>query len=194
MNIQTYIINIPTRRDRYDHIVEEVKKLPIIQYEVIEAIVDGAKGCSQSHLKCIRLAKDNQLPYVLILEDDAIFTENCLETLEQALAEIEQIDWSMLYLGANLNSPAYRVSEGLLKLTGAWCTHAYIVHSNFYDTILSLPHGREIDVCYTELMQHSNVYMVNPIVSYQLPSHSDIQNGFREYNEAMNVNFLRYIQ
>ena len=194
MKVDAYIINIPVRKDRYDHITEEVKKLPIVQYQIIEAIVDETKTCFQSHLKCIRLAKKNKLPYVLVLEDDATFTEDCLPTLQQALAEIAEMDWDILYLGANLHSPAYAVSDRLYKLTGAYCAHAYIVHSRFYDKILSLPHDREMDVHYAELMKDHNIYMTSPIVAYQLPSYSDLQDGFCEYNIAIDNNFLTFAQ
>ena len=201
MKLHTYIINIKQRTDRYAHIINEVKKLPILEYKVIEAVASGTGlysqpriRCFQSHLNCIKLAKESELPYVLVLEDDATFTKNCLNSLRQALHEIDEMSWDMLYLGANLHSPACKISSNLLKLTGAWCTHAYIVHSNFYDTILSLPLDREIDVHYTDLMRDNNIFMTNPIISYQLPSHSDLQNEFCDYSGAMDDNFLKFTQ
>ncbi len=98
----------------------------------------------------------------------------------------------MLYLGANLNSPAYSITSSLLKLSGAYTTHAYMVHERFYDTILNLKLDFEIDVCYSKLMNKNNVYMCDPIIAYQLPSHSDIQHGFRDYNSAIHNNYLKH--
>jgi GR25 family glycosyltransferase involved in LPS biosynthesis len=190
--IQAYIINLDDRTDRKLHILTEITKLPQISYEIVSAIRDESKTCFASHLKCIQLAKDNNLPYVLVLEDDAIFTDDCIEIFDRAVTEIQTVQWDMLYLGANLNSDAYNITPTLVKLSGAYTTHAYMVHEQFYDTILNLQLDVEIDVCYTKLMPNHNIYMCDPMIAYQLPSHSDLQNGYRDYNEAMFNNYLRY--
>ena len=193
MKVPTYIINIGHRVDRHAHVVEEVKKFPILDWKVVEAVVDKTKTCFQSHLKCIRLAKENNFPYVLILEDDVVFTVDCLDIFYQSFIEVNTLDWDMFYLGANLQAPTHRISSNIVKLTRAFTTHAYMVHSRFYDTILNLKLNVEIDVCYTSLMENNNVYMCAPMIAYQLPSHSDLQNGFRDYNSALHENFLKYI-
>jgi GR25 family glycosyltransferase involved in LPS biosynthesis len=191
MNIQSYIINLKHRTDRYDHMVTEMKKLPI-SYEFIDGIIDESKTCFQSQKKCVQLAKENKLPFILILEDDVIFTNNVIDVLEQALAEVQTMEWDMLFLGANLQAPATMVSNTLLKLQGAYAAHAYIVHERFYDTILNLPQTCEMDVHYHNLMSEHDVYMCNPMIAYQLPSYSDLQDGFRDYNSAMYNNYLRF--
>lgn len=192
MKIPTYIINIKHRTERYAHIVEEIKKFPILDWEVVEAVVDETKTCFQSHLKCIRLAKQNNLPYVLILEDDAIFTESCVEVFQQVFEEANKLGWDMFYLGANLQAPVVHTSPTIAKLSKAYTTHAYMVHSSFYGRILSLEHTNEIDVCYSSLMLTNNVYMCKPMIAYQLPSYSDLQNGFRDYNQAIKTNYINY--
>jgi GR25 family glycosyltransferase involved in LPS biosynthesis len=192
--IQAYIINLDNRTDLKSHILTEMTKLPQVSYEIVSAIRDESKTCFLSHLKCIQRAKDNNLPYVLILEDDAIFTEDCIEIFDRALTEVQTRQWDMLYLGANLNSNAYKITPTLVKLSGAYTTHAYIVHEQFYDTILNLQLDVEIDVCYTKLMPDNNIYMCNPMIAYQLPSYSDLQDGFRDYNEAIDRNFLTYVK
>jgi len=190
--IPTYIINLKERDDRKHHIINEVIQAPQLSYTIVEAIRDNTGTCFASHLKCIQLAKDNKLPYVLILEDDCIFTSNCNDILNAVYDEFQTIEWDMLYLGANLNSPATSYSKTLIKLTGAYTTHAYMVHERFYDTILNLTLDVEIDVCYSKLMSDHNVFMCDPIIAYQLPSHSDIQHGFRDYNSAIRTNYLKY--
>jgi GR25 family glycosyltransferase involved in LPS biosynthesis len=192
MNITAYIINLKHRTDRYDHITNEISKLDIDSYEIIEGIIDETKTCFQSQKKCIQLAKENKLPYVLVLEDDAIFTDNVNDVLYSTFNELQQFNWDMFFLGANLQQTAIKVSETLLKLNGAFAAHAYMVHERFYDTILNLPHTFEMDMHYNNLMLHHNVYMCDPMIAYQLPSHSDLQDGYRDYNEAMFMNYLRY--
>ena len=190
--IQAYIINLEDRLDRKLHIVDEMTKLPQVSYEIVAAIRDESKTCFLSHLKCIQRAKDNNLPYVLVLEDDAIFSEDCIEIFDRALTEVQTRQWDMLYLGANLNSNAYNITPTLVKLSGAYTAHAYMVHKQFYDIILNLQLDVEIDVCYSKLIPNNNIYMCDPMIAYQLPSYSNLQDGFRDYNGAIFANYLKY--
>jgi GR25 family glycosyltransferase involved in LPS biosynthesis len=191
-NINSYVINLRHRTDRKNHIINELKKVPMVNYTIIDAIQDETKTCFASHLKCIKLAKDNKLPFVLILEDDCLFTSECNETLNIILKEIQTLKWDMFFLGANLQSPSTQITSNLLKLSGAYTSHSYMVHERFYDTILNLPHICEIDAHYSNLMSTHNVYMCDPMIAYQLPSYSDLQNGVRDYNDAMYNNYLRF--
>ena len=195
MNLPTYIINLKHRTDRYEHMVTEMKKLPV-SYEFIDAVSHETSsiGCFQSHLKCIKLAKENKFPYVLILEDDVIFTDDVVNILQKILKLNESylLEWDMLYLGANLQSPAIRINSSLIKLTGAYTTHAYMIHERFYDVILNLFQTFEIDVHYYNLMPEHNIFMCDPIVAYQLPSYTDLQDGYRDYNDAIFNNYLKY--
>jgi len=194
MNLIAHIINLKHRRDRYEHIIEEVKKLPVHSYEVLEGInaISPKEGCLLAHQKCIEVAKSKQLPYILILEDDAVFTEDCQEVLLRAWEELQALEWDMLYLGASLQGPAYVSSPSLLKLTQAYTTHAYVINSSLYDTILNLKFGSEIDVQYAGLMQDYNVYMCDPMIAYQAASHSDIEYGYRDYTGLLFENYIKY--
>lgn len=191
MNITANIINLKHRTDRYNHMINEMKKLPI-SYSFVDGIIDDTKTCFQSHKKCILLAKEAKLPHILVLEDDAIFTDNMFDCLLQTFNEIQTLEWDMFFLGANLHAPATRISNSIIKLNGAYAAHAYLVHERFYDTILNLPHNCEMDVHYDKLMREHNVYMCDPMIAYQLPSHSDLQDGYRDYNKSMNSNYLKY--
>jgi len=194
MKLTTYIINLKHRTDRYNHIMTEISKLDVLEYKVIDAIKHDIpwKGCLFSHIKCIQQAKDNNLPYVLILEDDCKFTDNANMYLINVLAELQNLDWDMFFLGANLQNSTNTISNHILKITGAYAAHAYIVHERLYDTILNFTDEKEIDVYYNDLMIHRSVYMCNPMIAYQLPSYSDLQNGYRDYNEAMFTNYKRF--
>lgn len=194
--MNSYIINLKYRKDRYNHIMEEVKKLPFVVPHVIEACESEVRweACFNSHKKCIGQAKDSNLDSILILEDDAVFTNDSFKTLKKALEEIKYLDWDMLFLGANLQSEATNVSKHLIKITGAFAAHAYIVNKKMYDTILNFQYNKEIDVCYDKLMKTHNIFMCNPIIAYQLPSYSDIEKGYRDYNSAISANFLKHVK
>jgi hypothetical protein len=191
MNITALAINLPHRVDRYEHVSVEIKKLAVDTFEIVEGIIDETKTCFQSQKKCIQIAKEQKLPYVLVLEDDVVFTNN-VGIFKDVFETIQTMEWDMFFLGANLQKPTKRITEHILKITGAYAAHAYMVHERFYDTILNLPHICEMDVHYHNLMEHHNVYMCDPMIAYQLPSHSDLQDGFRDYNQAMYNNYLRF--
>lgn len=192
--MQTYIINLPTRSDRRNHALHEVTKMPALSSTIMNGIIDNTGTCFQSHRNCVQKAKDLDLEYIVILEDDVVFEDNCIDIFSTAFREVQKLNWDMFYLGANLYSYAQKIGTNIVKLTGALCAHAYIVHNKFYDTILSLQHDKEMDTHYGELMLHHNIYMCNPMIAYQLPSHSDLQHGFRDYNCALRRNFLTYVR
>lgn len=192
MNITALAINLLHRVDRYEHVTSEVKKLTLDGFEIVEGIIDESKTCFQSQQKCIRIAKERGLPYVLVLEDDVVFTEGAQQILEEVFEIVQTLDWDMFFLGANLQKPAQRLTTNLLKLSGAYAAHAYMVHQRFYDVILNLPPICEMDIHYHNLMAKHNVFMCDPMIAYQLPSHSDLQNGYRDYNQAMYNNYLKY--
>lgn len=191
MNITAYIINLKHRTDRRDHMINEMTKLPIT-YKFVDGIIDETKTCFQSQKKCIQLAKENNLPYVLVLEDDAIFTDHVIEILEKTFSEVQTMNWDMFFLGANLQAPASRISDSLLKLNGAYAAHAYIVNAQFYDVIINLPHTCEMDVHYHDLMINHNIFMCDPMIAYQLPSYSDLQDGYRDYNQSILDNYFKF--
>lgn len=68
---KAYVINLDSRGDRWERIKEKFKD-SVFQLERFSAISDsvGWKGCGNSHMALIQMAKDNNLPSILIIEDD----------------------------------------------------------------------------------------------------------------------------
>lgn len=66
-----YVINLDSRPDRWKKIEEKFKDASF-QLERFSAIKDsvGWKGCGNSHMALIQMAKNNKLPSILIMEDD----------------------------------------------------------------------------------------------------------------------------
>ena len=179
--------------DRYKHITEEIKKLRCGgNTHIVEGIIDETKTAFKSHQQCIRIAKEREYPHVLILEDDAVFTDNAAEILAQSFDDVQKRNWDVLYLGASLLDFTTRTSSRLLRLKHAYALHAYIVNYQMYDVILNLQQTFEMDVHYNQIMPMYNMYMCDPIIAYQLPNYSDLQSGYRDYNEAMREAYIRF--
>lgn len=144
----------------------------------------GALGCYFSHLNIIQNAKEKGLKNVLIFEDDCVFSETALETMQSAVRQVPD-DWDMLYLGAQYyhkrsktkNVPfPFRISENIARCRNANRTHAYAVNQRAYDTIINhLLRGHHdgrashVDHQYGILHENGDVncYTVYPFVCYQ---------------------------
>ena len=70
-----FYINLEKRTDRKEHVEKELEKIGIYGAERFNAIslINGAIGCSMSHIKCLETAKKNNWSHVLIVEDDIQF-------------------------------------------------------------------------------------------------------------------------
>lgn len=191
-DINCLIINLPERTDRRAHIEKQVAQLPFKSWEIVDGVRDGTNTCTAAQKKCVQIAKDRNWPQVMIWEDDNWLVDGAIETIRSFLLELPE-KWDMLYLGANLQEPAERVSDYVIKLNGAYAAHAYGVNAGFYDYILSLPNDLELDIRYRHLMKNNRVYMCYPPVAYQLPGISDLQGRFRDYIDEMNYNYSLYL-
>ena len=89
----TLFINLEHRKDRLEHVTEELKKMNI-NGERVDAIKKdiGALGCTMSHIKCLEIAKKRDYDYVFICEDDIHFKnpELFLDSIRND-AEIESL-------------------------------------------------------------------------------------------------------
>ena len=86
-------------------------------YERFNAIKlkDPRIGCSMSHLKIIQTAKERDLDYVVVLEDDVEFTQpdelnNKLKTFFTM-----DIDYDVLLLAGNLRPPVTHVKDFVFR-------------------------------------------------------------------------------
>lgn len=195
------IINLDSRPDRLEESkntlyplfdISPIRKPGEIFKEAPGPWWNGAVGCLLSHfnvLQAAALLKTN----VFIFEDDAepIMSSNPVETLECACEELENIEWDMLYIGANILRPFYQETEHLAKLTHGQSTIAYGVNKRFITKLLSYIDlqnvNRPIDVIYADsVIPYNNCYITVPMIITQRESYSDI--------EQMKVEYTKYLE
>src|SRR5271165_1348291 len=72
---EIYVINLDHRTDRWNSIRNLCHDcgLDPVRFSAVQAS-PGWIGCGLSHQAIVKIAKERQLPWVLILEDDAAFT------------------------------------------------------------------------------------------------------------------------
>ncbi len=151
-----YIINLERRLDRRKEMVNKLEKMGLTNYEFISA-VDGQKhriknayeklkidgktkisnsghfGCSLSHIKVLKKAKEKGYSQIMVLEDDIEFTEDFVNKLK----EIKIPKFDLLYLGGPVLE--YKLfTESWGKHKEIMGTYGYIVKSDLYDELINI--------------------------------------------------------
>jgi GR25 family glycosyltransferase involved in LPS biosynthesis len=196
-----YYINLKHRKDRFDHITNELKKTNISPSKInrIEGVYlkdFGILGCAKSHVKAleefINSGKDN----CLIFEDDFIFTKDSdfiNNIINEFFRNVESYD--VLMLSSNILNSEKTEYEFLTKIIDAQTLSGYsvskkfapILLENFKESIQIQEHyGRKMhpicfDIYMKKLQPNNNWYCLNPRIGKQIKSYSDIENNVVDY-------------
>lgn len=190
-------INLDDRKIRRKNVEQQ---LDILGWkgERIKAIklTNGALGCSLSHLKCIKLAKDRDYDMVLICEDDIYFTDPALFKRQLAKFLSSNISWDVAIIAGNNMPPYEKHSDFCIKVSHCQTTTGYIVKQHYYDTLMDnfnsgiklLMRAQEkhreyaIDKFWLNLQKKDNWFMIIPATITQKPDYSDIEKKITNYN------------
>jgi GR25 family glycosyltransferase involved in LPS biosynthesis len=189
-----YIINLEHRKDRLNHITNELSKTNIDPSKIkrIDAINCphfGALGCSKSHLLALEDFINSSKDTCIILEDDFIFTEP-QNTINDLMNEVfnNVINFDVLMLSSNIVLQQTTNYPFITKIIDAQTLSGYAVSkkfahilSNNYKESINLMEslGYEypdycIDMYIKKLQPVSEWYCINPKIGKQVQSYSDI--------------------
>jgi GR25 family glycosyltransferase involved in LPS biosynthesis len=173
-----YCINLKSRIDKRKKMEEQAKKydLDIIFFDAISKPENPIRGCLESHLEIIKLAKQENLNNVLILEDDCVFLKG------GKLNDIPN-NWDMLYLGGNLDIILNSTNKFWIKGC-IWTTHSYAITKNLYNKVITEleNYSQEIDRYYKEqIHQYNNCYLIKDFLTTQDIGYSDIEKKKVDY-------------
>ena len=161
-----FYINLKKDVERNDYMINQFKEFGITNYERFEAIectevpdkglwrnfnkqdekyVKGSFGCRESHVGILKLAKERDYKFVMILEDDVKILTNLNGILKENNFQIGMSD--MIYFGGLLE----RHFRG--QVVGAY---AYAVRNTLFEDVIhmAIPSGMEIDNFYAKIIQH----------------------------------------
>ena len=99
-----YYINLEFRKDRNEHIINNIKKYQFFKnINRLNAVYDkgnGAMGVVKSHIKVLELCLQENNEYYLIMEDDfEIINENYLFNFIKDFEKIKNnINWDLITL------------------------------------------------------------------------------------------------
>ena len=172
-----YVINLDQRKDKWRASINELS--PHFNLERVSAIKNnwGWLGLWQTFKKIFQQCDGD----VLIFEDDATY-RGWATSLQNAINDLPA-GWDMLMLGANIKDLRIdRINNTLARTYGAWTTHAILYSHKFAKEMAELDLDIPIDEYFRTIVHpRGNSYLVYPFLSYQRPSESDIEQGFKDY-------------
>ncbi len=137
----------------------------------------GDIGCSLSHLKVAKFAKERGINRYFVLEDDVQFSEKFnLGYLESFMLKVPA-DCDLLYLGGNHNGGFEMVNDKIAKIFETFTTHSYgVINDKSRDAIIEVLSGADekVDVALASLHRRLNCYVTRPHLAYQRDGFSDI--------------------
>ena len=174
-----YLINLDHRKDRMNNFLENSKTQPfnIFRFSAIKH-PKGAVGCGLSHLSLIKYAKEKQLQYVIVAEDDAIFkieTKSIIEKLVNNLDKWNIFNGAPSFWDKRDDIYSIKISDSftdeLLNIEWGQSTSFMIYNSSVYDTILNYNFEEHIDQFISKNFRQT--IMRNKPFSIQAASYSD---------------------
>tara|TARA_Y100000816_G_scaffold289444_1_gene275906 strand:+ start:554 stop:1213 length:660 start_codon:yes stop_codon:yes gene_type:complete len=193
-------INLENRPDRLEHVKQQLDNMGI-NGERFNAIRsdDGAVGCTLSHLKCLKIAKERDWDHVFVCEDDITFLDpNTFKTNLDRFMKSD-IDWDVCIVGGNNGPPFVRMDDFCIRTFNCQTTTGYIVKKRFYDVLIENFHNSAtnlikepeqrrlyaIDVYWKRLQAGGTWYMITPVTVIQKEGYSDIEKKNMNYTPLM---------
>lgn len=179
------VISLPEAKERLSNfILESIKQK--FDYKVWEGIVDTQvpfRGVSQIHKKIVRYAKDNNLPYIIIAEDDCRMTDQF--AFDFFIKNIPQ-DYD-LFLGGiyNMIGNGGTLDENN-RVTDFFCGMTmYVVNRRFYDSFLQANELNHIDRELSKSSKDKKFIVCNPFVCIQENGYSFLKKGDYNYDQYL---------
>jgi GR25 family glycosyltransferase involved in LPS biosynthesis len=165
--ITTYIINLPVRTERLDHIVRQFTNKPEFQLQIVEACKNdiGALGLWLSIRKIIKLAIDNNEEVIIICEDDHQFTNNySKEYLFKNIVEADKDGACILSGGTGKYENLMPITKNRYWVGNGLSTQFTVIYKNFFQQILDEPYENIItNLTLSDLT--SNKMLLFPFIS-----------------------------
>ncbi len=203
--IDLYVINLDKRKDRWEHIIKtfNIPDINLIRVQAVESEnKKGWIGCFESHKKCIRIAKEQGLKNIMVIEDDCLPLDTDINIFKSRLVTIKNYldthdDWN-IYLGgtATFGPPDYdRIikyeNETFVEFSRAYMTHMIAYNSNCYDLYLDYQITKPVDEFWFGKIK---AIVSVPFLATQLEGFSDIVRKHKSDRVRINEGNQRLIK
>ncbi len=191
MNSHLHILHLPpiTGRPktdkvsevRLDKLIKELNSQEITDYSIIDGFYERRntkKAIHGGHKKIVELARAQEMPNVIIAEDDIVFSSpKSYEYFLSQIPESYDLFCGLIYAGKTENNRVISAASGIMTL--------YSVHSRFYDFFLSINSDTHIDRELSATALQHEYYLCNPMVVYQRGGFSHNLNRIMFYHEYL---------
>lgn len=146
-----FVLNLDQARAKYTLADQRLRAVGIVA-ERFPAIVPrergpygsvGARGCTESHAACVKLARERGYQSVLIFEDDVVFRKNFGRLWQRLQPTSASLDWDLLYFYQWKQLSLFPINPRFVAIDGTFCTHAYAVQAAFYGKMLAVFQANE---------------------------------------------------
>jgi hypothetical protein len=181
-SVPVYVINLDHRVDRWENIKKISHSCGIqpIRVSAVKAS-PGWHGCGLSHKKVAEIARENNDPWYLVLEDDAVFSQDQWKAFINLLPWLyeHKSEWDIFTGGVGSVEHFQLISKfPLLYEVKGFCSHFYLVNISAYNTFISWDISKPAFDNYAKGMRMISTY---PFISTQIESPSDLAGGNGPY-------------
>lgn len=175
-----YLVNEEIIDKNYPEWKKSYNKMNLRKSEKFSKYKFGQLGCKMSHYYVIKNAKEKNMPFVTVFEDDIILNEGYKELLNYNLfTNLENNDWDILYLGGKVIGKRYEfVNKYVQRVDSVLELVGYIVNNNFYDTfmkfIIESEYEGDSTICDNSKKQKWRIFICSPKLLYQTWEDSNI--------------------
>jgi GR25 family glycosyltransferase involved in LPS biosynthesis len=169
--ISAYVINLPDRKDRLEHITEEFKDRPEFNLIIVKAFKDeiGARGLWNTISHIVKEAKAKHEEFVLICEDDHQFTKHY--SIDQLLTQVkEAAEQKCDFLAGGISGGfrcAFPVGKNRFWVDGYYCNQFIVLFNSIFEKILSHRFDPALKVDLTISNLTANKMVIHPFISTQ---------------------------
>lgn len=191
--IPTYIINLPERTDRLEHIKKQFAEKDEFKVQIIEACKNpiGAVGLWETIRKIIKIAIENEDDVIIICEDDHAFTSDYSRVfLIKNIMEAYLQQAEMLLGGICALAKAVPITDNRAWISYSHCTQFTILYKPLFQKILDEPYDNNViaDILLSKMVINKMVFF--PFISVQKYfGYSDVSKGNNDDKEMLIRNF-----
>lgn len=165
-----FVINLENRVDRKQSIIEQFNNKLEFKLNVVSAIKHGigSLGLWQTMQKIVAQAQSNNDEYIVICEDDHLFTEHYnSEKLFNAIEKANELNADLLLGGVSHFDDAVEFENHLFWLSGFTGFQFAIIYQRLYERFLSveLQAFENIDIKMKDISD--KIFCIYPFISVQ---------------------------
>lgn len=163
-----FAINLPKRKDRYEHIVSVFSGIKVFDFQV-KSCVPNEKGNVSLWLTIKQIIEENiEESYIIICEDDHYFTEDFSEEdLLQNIQKAQSLEADILSGGVSWFDIAVQVNENLFWLKTFNGLQFTIIFQKFFSKILEVDFEERESADFKISSITKNIFVVVPFISKQ---------------------------